>query len=65
MNSVQISPHRFSTALWVEQFTRKSKSHKELLIKRFEESYPSHSVDPGERPVNILCLDGGGMKGMF
>jgi len=35
-----------------------------VLIEKFEVSYPKLAVaDPNETPVNILCLDGGGMRG--
>jgi len=35
-----------------------------VLLEKFEVSYPKLAVaDPNETPVNILCLDGGGMRG--
>ena len=55
---------RESSFRWAHQFLRKHEKHSDVLIKKFEMSYPKLAVaDPEETPVNILCLDGGGMRG--
>ncbi len=50
---------------WAHQFIRKREQHKNMLTEKFQVSYPKLAVvDPKKTPVNILCLDGGGMRGM-
>lgn len=44
---------------------RKWKSNRDEIISRFEETYSTYTVDSTADPINILCIDGGGMKGMF
>jgi len=46
------------------QFFRNNEKHASSLADKFELSYPIQAVaDADETPVNILCLDGGGMRG--
>ena len=37
------------------------------ILEKFEEEYPTiaaqHEIDYDAEPVNIFCLDGGGMRG--
>ena len=48
------------------QFFRNNEKHASSLADKFELSYPIQAVaDADETPVNILCLDGGGMRGML
>ena len=52
-----------STIPWMNQYNQRYNSH-ERILQRFERSYDQSSdIDPEAEPVNILCLDGGGMKG--
>ena len=54
---------RESSFRWANEF-RKHEEHTNVLLEKFEVSYPKLAVaDPNETPVNILCLDGGGMRG--
>ena len=47
------------------EFFRNNEKHTNSLVDKFELTYPIQAVaDADETPVNILCLDGGGMKGM-
>jgi len=56
---------RFSTFQWVKQLVTKMRSNHEEILEAFEESYDrtSPEIDPDAQPVNIFCLDGGGLKG--
>jgi len=48
---------------WVNQYNQRFKSH-ERILQRFERSYDQSSdIDPEAEPVNILLMDGGGVKG--
>ena len=52
-----------STIPWMNQWKQRYNSH-EHILQRFERFYDQSSdIDPEAEPVNILCLDGGGMKG--
>jgi len=55
---------RMSTFQWVKQMTKTRSNHEEIL-ETFENSYDQTSpeIDPDAQPVNIFCLDGGGLKG--
>ena len=52
--------------------SNKGKSNHANVLETFEESYMNlvladgdniADIDPNAEPINILCLDGGGMKG--
>jgi hypothetical protein len=53
-----------STIGWFKQAFQRLDNH-EQMINIFEENYgqTGELVDPNLEPVNILCLDGGGMRG--
>ena len=56
---------RKSTIGWIRQATNRLDNH-ERMINIFEENYDqTELVDPNLEPVNILCMDGGGMKGKY
>ena len=57
---------------WTHIMKNKSKSNHANVLETFEESYMNlvladeenyADIDPSAEPINILCLDGGGMKG--
>ena len=57
---------------WTHIMNNKSKSNHANVLETFEESYMNlvladgdniADIDPNAEPINILCLDGGGMKG--
>ena len=60
----QKNNRRGSSIRWAHQFSKHAK-HSNMLLKKFEVTYPKLAVlvDPNETPVNILCLDGGGLRG--
>ncbi len=55
---------RESSFRWAHQFVLNHKKHTDALTEKFEISYPFLAMaDADETPVNIICFDGGGMKG--
>ncbi len=57
------SSRRASTFEWLSKAQERHRNH-EAMIEKFEEYYnQAHEVDPNQKPVNILCFDGGGLKG--
>jgi len=56
---------RLSTFRWVKQLVTETTSNHEEILERFEESddRTSQEIDPNAQPVNIFCVDGGGLRG--
>jgi predicted acylesterase/phospholipase RssA len=52
-----------ATFAWLYHFTVKQRSHQESILHKFEQNYPKSEIDESLDPINILLLDGGGMKG--
>ena len=62
-----------SVSQWTHlMHSNKGKSNHANVLETFEESYMNlvladgdniADIDPNAEPINILCLDGGGMKG--
>lgn len=60
--------NRMSTVKWFKQIMKHDESV-DKIVDRFEEIYTvtarQTNIDPDAEPVNILILDGGGMKGQY
>ncbi len=59
--------NRKSTVAWIKHALKADDNH-DQVINQFqnvirEESNKELDIDPDEEPVNILIMDGGGMKG--
>lgn len=52
-----------STLAWLYHFTLKRRSHQESILHKFGQTYSKSEFDESLDPINILLLDGGGMKG--
>ena len=55
---------RASTFEWLSK-GRESHINHEMMIKTFEKCYNHQAadIDQTQKPVNVLCFDGGGLKG--
>ena len=73
-NNFETAKKRFaSVKRWTHLMTNKSRtSNHTNVLETFEESYlnlvladedNNADIDPDAEPINILCLDGGGMRG--
>ena len=59
----KICDPRISTFNWIKHLFNMETNHKEILTE-FESTYDlTHDVNPDATPVNIVCCDGGGLKG--
>ena len=57
------SKRRVSTFNWISKGQERHRNH-ENIIDQFENCYNhGDEIDHNQKPVNILCFDGGGMKG--
>ena len=50
---------------WAHQGIFRYDENNEMLLERFEEIYQDYDVDPEAEPINILCFDGGAMRGNY
>jgi predicted acylesterase/phospholipase RssA len=72
-NAFEAAKKRFASVKgWTHLMRNKSKSNHANVLETFEESYMNlvladednyADIDPNAEPINILCLDGGGMRG--
>ena len=61
----KLSDSRISTFHWIKHLFNMEDNHKKIL-EEFESSYDlSDDIDLEAPPVNIICFDGGGLKGKY
>ena len=74
INDIEAARRRFASVRgWSRQFMEDKGLHHIDILEAFEESYLELAADDEQqisdldpensKPINILCLDGGGMKG--